>query len=132
MSSSGLFDECISVESPLFQGQYCSIFFKVAKLPTFQTSNDGNVGEKSQVKFTEERDGDGNTYSLPRVGFCIPSSCSPIDFRSSIAQLVDHNRLDAGTSQTNSLISVVTDENYCYTRKKIDSQQFDALDIFIL
>lgn len=124
MSSSGLFDECVSAESPYsFQGQYCSVFFK----------EEHKFRLLSEAELVEERDGDLNTFTLPRVGFCIPSSCSPSDFRSSIAQLAGRNRI--GGNRTTSL-TVITDENYCYTQNKINSsvlvQQFDWIDIAVL
>ncbi len=94
-SSPGLFDECVAVEGPSFQGQYCTLFFGME---------------------------DKETILLPRVGFCIPSSCSAKDLEVSVAQLItDNNR------------SLITDENYCYTRKKIDSTpEFDGPDIAVM
>ncbi len=82
--SAGLFDLCLSLESPSFQGQYCSAFFKFE--PVEMIGNSSNI---STSKGVQEQDGDSNTYRLPRVGFCIPSSCSATDFRSSVVQLVN-------------------------------------------
>jgi len=123
-SSPGLFDECLSVESSpanSFQGQYCSAFFK--QVPISPTSESKDV-----VK--AERNGDGVTYWLPRIGFCIPSSCSPSDFRSSVSQWITRNAMNANRT---SLIITINDENYCYTRKKVDSTpQFDGPSIAVL
>ena len=123
-SSPGLFDECLSVESSptnySFQGQYCSAFFK--QVPISSTSESKDV-------VNAEQNGDGGTYWLPRIGFCIPSSCSPSDFRSSVSQWIAHNAL--GANQT-SLIITINDENYCYTKKKVDSTpQFDGPSIAV-
>ena len=75
----------------------------------------------------QEKDGDSNTYRLPRVGFCIPSSCSPTYFRSSVVQLVNRNNNVGINNQTN-LITIVTDANYCHTKNKIEktATQFDG------
>ncbi len=62
-TSPGLFDECISVQSSSFQGQYCSAFF--------QTEIVSHNNGKSII--ISERNGDENTFKLPRVGFCLPS-----------------------------------------------------------
>ena len=113
-SSSGLFDECISIVAPTFQGQYCSVFFKIE-----EGTDRGN-----------QRDGDGHTFKLPRAGFCIPSSCSSLDFRSSVSQLITRNTLI--TNSTSSIVTI-TDENYCYTKKKLESStsKFDGPDIAV-
>lgn len=85
---------------------------------------------ETDYKVIKERDGDENTFKLPRVGFCIPSSCNSSDFRSSVKQLVSKKAL---THNLTSSIVVITDENYCYTQKKIDSgPQFDGPDIAVL
>ena len=121
-SSPGLFDECLSVESSpanSFQGQYCSAFFK--QMP---------ISSSSEVLVKAEQDGGSRTFQLPRIGFCIPSSCSPSDFRSSVSQWITRNAL--GANQT-SLIVTINDENYCYTKKKVDSTpQFDGPSIAVL
>ncbi len=109
-TSPGLFDQCLSVDSTLsFQGQFCSVFFKQEPSPDSSNKEATN----------NEQDGDGGTFRLPRVGFCIPSSCSPRDFRSSIAQLVArHQHHNNNISLT---IITISDENYCYTKNKIAS-----------
>jgi len=108
--STGLFDACIFSEAPTFEGQYCSAFFKVEQ----------GIGREKQ------RDGDGYTFKLPRVGFCIPSSCSSSDFRSSVSQLIARNAL---VTNTTSAIVTITDENYCFTKKKImESSAFSQFD----
>lgn len=121
-TSPGLFEECLSTESlpNSFQGQFCSIFFKI----------EPDMNTKTDYKVIKERDGDENTFKLPRVGFCIPSSCSSSDFRSSVKQFVVRKAL---TLNLTSSIVVITDENYCYTQRKIDSApQFDGPDIAVL
>ena len=120
--SPGLFDECLSVESPYsFQGQYCSAFFIIVPI---------NNNEESKGMAEAEKDGDAITYQLPRIGFCLPSSCSPSDFRSSVRQWITRNS-DANRT---SLIVTINDANYCYTRKKVDSitPPFDGPTITVL
>ena len=115
--SPGLFDECLAIEAPSFQGKYCSVFFKrEAKI-------DDNILKVSNKGLN----GDGKTYRLPQVGFCIPSSCSSSDLRSAVSQLI------ARKFNATSLAVTITDENYCYTQKKIDSApQFDGPDIALM
>ncbi len=115
-TSPGLFDECLYVKTPSFKGQYCSAFFR---------SKAGDEPAK-----VIEQEGDRWTANGPnRVGFCIPSSCSASDFRSSVAQIT---RKALEGNHTSSII-ILTDENYCYTQKKIDSApEFDGLDITFL
>jgi len=123
-SSPGLFDECLSVEAPNFQGQYCSAFFQKEILL--------NNNSKSNMKFaSKERVGDENTFKLPRVGFCIPSSCSPSEIRSSVSQLIKNNKNFKAVDDA--FIVTITDGNFCYTKKKIESYpQLDGPSIFIL
>jgi len=88
------------------------------------------MDSETNYKVIKERDGAENTFKLPRVGFCIPSSCNSSDLRSSVKQLVARQAL---TLNLTSSIVVITDENYCYTQRKIDSvPQFDGLDIAVL
>ncbi len=125
-TSAGLYDECLSIESPTysFQGQYCSAFFERSRNP-----DDANA--KSMV--FKERDGDGTTFLLPRIGFCIPSSCNPSDFRLSVSQLISSLMIGHDSNGTSSVITIVNDGNYCHTRKKIESTpKFDWLDIIML
>ena len=64
-------------------------------------------------------------YVYPSVGLCIPSSCSPYDFRSAIAQQV------GVFPMTNFSIATAADENYCLTES--DEQiHFDGPDIAFL
>lgn len=125
-SSPGLFDECLSVESLYsFQGQYCSAFFKIAPIIS-------NNKEETKGMIELEQDGDERTYQLPRVGFCLPSSCSPSDFRSSVRQWITRNSL--GDVNQTSLIVTINGENYCFTKKKVDSTtpSFDGPTISVL
>lgn len=127
--SAGLFDLCLSVESPLFQGQYCSAFFKVESMEVIDNSS------ISTSKGVQEQDGDSKTYRFPRVGFCIPSSCNPTDFRSSVAQLITQNMVhhDSLGNQSKLAVTIITDGNYCYTKKKIDSDpKFDGPNIAVM
>ena len=124
-SSPGLFDECLSVEASTFQGQYCSAFFQTEIL---LRENNNSIMESVAPK---ERVGDENTFKLPRVGFCIPSSCSPSEFRSSVSQLI--NNYNNSKAMDDTFIVTITDENFCYTKKKIESYpRLDGPSIFIL
>lgn len=136
-TSPGLFDLCLAVESPYhFHGQYCSVFFK-EEHPTI-SKTESRVMNKSRVVQIK---GDGNTYTLPRVGFCIPSSCSPLDFRSAVAKMIAHSIDDLKNYSENSQqtsynnshpnLVVIADENYCYTKEKIaeSTAKFDELTI---
>jgi len=79
----------------------------------------------------KQQNSDGHTFKLPRVGFCIPSSCSSSDFRSSVSQMIDRKSL--AVSNVNSSIVTINDENYCYTRNKIEqAAQFDGPDIAVM
>lgn len=105
-SSPGLFDECLLVESPYsFQGQYCSAFFKELSI---SDSDD-------RSKLVVARESDGPMHRLPRIGFCISSSCSPSYFRSSVSQWITRNALK--TNQT-SLIVTINDDTATALRRK--------------
>ncbi len=117
--SPGLFDECLAIEAPSFQGKYCSAFFKK------EAKIDDNILKVSNRGLN----GDGKTYRLPQVGFCIPSSCSLSDLRSAVSQLI----ASKSNATSFSLAVTITDENYCYTQKKNDSApQFDGPDIAVM
>lgn len=124
-TSPGLFDQCLSVGSTnSFQGQFCSVFFKQEPLPD----------SLNKVATNNEQDGDGRTFRLPRVGFCIPSSCSPRDFRSSVAQLVARHQYHNNNNNISLTITTISDENYCYTKNKIalSAQTLDGADFGVL
>lgn len=136
-TSPGLFDECLSVESPHdFNSQYCSVFFK-EEHPTILETGSHDMNKTSVVHLT----GDGYTYTLPRVGFCIPSSCSPLDFRSTVTKMIaysiddfenyseDSRKTSYNTSHR--VLVAITDKNYCYTKEKIteSAARFDQLTI---
>ncbi len=81
----------------------------------------------------KQQNSDGHTFKLPRVGFCIPSSCSSSDFRSSVSQMIDRKSLAVSNVNVNSSIVTINDENYCYTRNKIEqAAQFDGPDIAVM
>ncbi len=117
-SSAGLFDECLAIEAPSFQGKYCSTFFKKEAILDENIFNVSNRGMNERGR---------QTYRLPQVGFCIPSSCTSLDLRSAVSQLI------ASKSNGTSFVVTITDENYCYTQKKmVSTPQFDGPDIAVM
>ena len=130
---SGLFDECLSVESDEFdsrvpfQGQYCTVFFKLKPVKEETTNvNQENISNTS----TDEPVENHYTYQKPTVGFCLPSTCTADDLRSAVAQHVGYRTIQ----ETNFSIVTVANENYCYTQKKIDTNRttFDNVTIAVL
>jgi hypothetical protein len=126
---SGLFDECLSVESDRvpFQGQYCTVFFKLKPVKEEETNvNQENISNTS----TDEPVENLYTYQKPSVGFCLPSTCSAGDLRSAVAQHVGYRTI----KETNFSIVTVANENYCHTQKKIDTSRttFDNVTIAVL
>ena len=107
----GMFDECIAVVNPSFQGKYCTVFFHQNKMKIINQSeteeqdinNSNNQGEPVENM---------SNFVKPSVAFCIPSSCTASDLRSAVANRLRH-RLNLP-----SLVSV-TSEDFCYTRDKI-------------
>ena len=152
----GLFDECIEARASWnnteFRGQYCTVFFRMEKmLPEELEENNPATDEnkrnnwKSILRFLpwaydgpilkepKARDVDYYSRYLPSMDYCIPSSCSAEDFRSSIAQLVGSrtigNSTYDGVMYYNSKVTL-TDERYCYTQEKIEAApNFDGPDI---
>ena len=127
---SGLFDECLSVESDRvpFQGQYCTVFFELKPVKEEET----NVNHLENISNTSTDEPVENlyTYQKPSVGFCLPSTCSASDLRSAVAQHVGYRTI----KETNFSIVTVANENYCYTQKKIDTSRttFDNVTIAVL
>ena len=159
----GLFEECLAAKGPAvgssFQGQYCTVFFSVENVEPDELAEQQQESSKiesrnwlvihqiSQFSFNgpklkKPKEKNGNTQSafayLPNIGFCIPSSCSALDFRSAVAQLVGHSASANATAvddvepRYKSVVSI-TDEDYCFTQKKIDSPpKFDGPDIAVM
>ena len=151
----GLFDECIEAKASWtnteFRGQYCTVFFGSEKvLPEeLEETDPATENQRSNwvsilqffqwlyngpsLKEPKARDTDYYSRYLPSMDYCIPSSCSAEDFRSSIAQLIGSRTIDNRTYDgVNYYYSSVTltDERYCYTQEKIEAPpNFDGPDI---
>ena len=134
----GLFDECQAVRSPIFNGQYCSVYFKPeivdqskiipAPPSSYKEQQEGRsnfitifqilgiLGQISGAGRVEPKLAGINsaTYVLPSVSFCIPSSCTAGDLSSAVAHRLHH--------QFNHFsLASVTSEDFCYTKDKIRS-----------
>jgi len=111
----GLFDECLAVRtssSDRFRGQYCTAFF--------YPSLDSSTFEMSVYP---------TAYAFPQIGICLPSSCSPSDFREAVVQMVANFIESQGL--VNISIGTAADHNYCYVEKD-DPVRFDGSDIAVL
>ena len=109
----GSFDECLDslisnddddhqMIVPLFQPQYCTVFFDVSNNMTALA-----VGEPVE---------DMTNFVKSSVSFCIPSTCTALDLRSAVAHRI-----------ASSHVSVITNEHYCHTLDKISiDKQFDT------
>lgn len=146
----GLFDECLSIRASWtntsFQGQYCTVFFQSelvtpGELDDTYKSDQEFDGLQSlrrllfgpKLKMPKVRNTNPASKHLMGADFCIPSSCSVEDFRSSVAQLVGSRA--SGNTTVDGIFyykSVVTiaDDKYCYTKEKTaTTPQFNGADI---
>ena len=134
--SLGLFDECLSqrTDSPNFRGQYCTVFVDLEFIAHSKNYNKNNGPQEfingyqeSQIAKTQK------TYHefysllgmLPSIGFCLPSSCSAADIQTAIARQIRSRKASYTDNRT---LLIVTDEEYCYTREKINGMKFDWSD----
>ena len=144
MNSVGLFDECLAIRAPDFQGQYCTAIFYPRQVPNGVHEKRGPSSERSNwlnwfqlielylnvsgTLIQVDPQVSDITYAdilKPSVGVCIPSSCTANDFRQYIAQLVGGFALD------NQSVVTAADERSCY----VDNQQppsFDGPDVAVL
>jgi hypothetical protein len=122
----GLFDECLAVKAPGFNGQYCSVFFKPTVIDQSEI-----LPPESHKSYHEGRSNfitifqllgfsgsdriepklsvaDPYTYILPSVSFCLPSSCSADDLGQAVAELIGSYVI------ANYSLVTVTDEQYCF------------------
>ena len=127
---SGLFDECLSVESDgiNFQGKYCTVFFGLK-----HKENDGGSTPLDWDDSDEEEINENmSNFQKPSVGFCLPSTCSAGDLRSAVAQLVaaGHRVIN----EKNFSIVAMSNEKYCYTLEKIHARSttFDNPTLIVL
>jgi hypothetical protein len=146
----GLFDECLAVRAPDFDGQYCTAYFKAAPVNEseillssgWSSSASGDVEGRSAnlvtilqlLGFLSPNAGrvepkvataDVITYVFPSISFCLPSSCSADDLGQAVAELVGSYII------ANYSIVTVTDERYCFKENK-DPPSFDGPDITVM
>lgn len=125
---SGLFDECLSVQSDgiPFQGKYCTVFFGL------KLQEKGNDVAQSESDHSEEEEINENmsNFQKPSVGFCLPSTCSAGDLRSAVGQLVGSRVV----KENNFSIVAISSEKYCYTQEKIHGRNttFDNPTLIVL
>ena len=120
---SGLFDECLSVQPDgvPFQGQYCTIFFKLKAVQ--------EAGDDEYIFDGEEEKESVFTYQKPSVSFCLPSTCTAGDLNSAFDQLLGFRVVNG---QNFSIVPIGNAYN-CYTKEKIQANStFDAVTITIL
>lgn len=135
--SSGLFDECLSIqpdEVP-FQGQYCTVFFEHESIPEHKiTDNYHNqlIRESSNTATCKEGEPKEHisNFLMPSVGFCLPSTCSARDLRSAVAQLVGQQLVN----KRNFTTVAITNENYCYSQDKLSTNRirYDKLAMTVM
>lgn len=161
--STGLFDECLTVEAKwtdtAFQGKYCTAMFSLEAVKPYEIDPNSterisynnwvaayqlpqwfagdNIAIGPRLKKPKKKifsdSGSFLPFSLPSIGYCIPSSCSGADFASSLAQLVGKSAVGNvtvdGKSHHASVVTIAGD-NYCYTRDMMDAApNFDASSI---
>ena len=149
----GLFDECLSVRAvnATFTGQYCTVFFLAKQLQEGDLMDDdtpiesaqdrritlvtvyriaqwlgavfeGDIRQLQQPKTAERLD--EFTYG-PSMGLCIPSSCSAIDLRVAVAQLVGKYAIG------NQSIVTTSGADFCFVERD-GAPDFNAADIAFL
>ncbi|XP_057375604.2 nose resistant to fluoxetine protein 6-like [Daphnia carinata] len=135
--SSGLFDECLSIqpEDVPFQGQYCTVFFENESVREHE--NDHNyrsqdlleTGKTAVCKEGEPKEHKSN-FVMPSVGFCLPSTCSARDLRSAVAQMVGKQL----TNKMDFTMVAIANENYCYSQDKISTSRihYDKLAMTVM
>ena len=137
--SPGLFDECLShrTDSPNFHGQYCTVFVDVEFIAhsndDYDTNNPRdflNGNRESKIKMKKSIQHYYLLNTLPSIGFCLPSSCSAADLQTAIARQLS-SRTKENDKDNNTLI-VVTDDNFCYTREKINAVKIDWSDYIMM
>jgi hypothetical protein len=89
-----------------------------------------------RLKEPKVRNSDLNSKNLMALDYCIPSSCSAQDFRSSVAQLVGSRVIGNTTYDGNfyyTSMVTINDENYCYTTEKIHTPpKYNGADITVV
>lgn len=138
----GLFDECLAIRAPNFDGQYCTVAFWLETvdpseiipaqkeyllgrrnpLAIFQLLGLLSGSDRVEPKLAGA---DPTTYILPSISFCLPSSCSAADLGQAVAQLF------GGYIVANNSLVTITDEQYCFKENK-NPVQLDGADIAVM
>ena len=139
----GLFDECLAVRAPNFDGEYCTIFLKPVPVNLSEVANEtlamsstenrqnlisvlqilGQLSGPEKVKPRVE----GATVSvafLPSISFCLPSSCTAQDLGQAVAQLIGSYVI------ANHSIVIIADEGFCFEHTD-KPKEFDGADITV-
>ncbi len=120
---SGLFDECLTVQSDgvSFQGKYCTVFFGLQAVEDKSNQEHNFNAEKEKETV--------HNNQMPSVSFCLPSTCSADDLNSAVAQLLG-SRVIKGR---NFSVIAIANENDCYTEEKVQANsRFDNITVTIL
>lgn len=136
----GLFDECLAVRAPGFDGQYCSVFFMTRAVDESEILPPTEVNEKSNFVTIFQILGNllgtdriepkravanSNTYLYPSTTFCLPSSCTAADLGQAVAELIGIYVIG------NRSLVTVTDEQYCF-KESNDPPPFDGVTITVM
>ncbi|KZS08085.1 putative Nose resistant to fluoxetine protein, partial [Daphnia magna] len=136
----GLFDECLAVRAPGFDGQYCSVFFMTRAVDESEILPPTEVNEKSNFitifqilgnllgtdRIEPKRTvANSNTYLYPSTTFCLPSSCTAADLGQAVAELIGIYVI------ANRSLVTVTDEQYCF-KESNDPPPFDGVTITVI
>ncbi len=154
VQADGLFDECLAVRAPEFDGQYCSIFFTSAAvnqseiLPPdesslhLQSHEDralienfvtifqllglllGSDRIEPKVALADAKIGNYPSIN-PSTAFCLPSSCSAADLGQAVAERVGSYVI------ANQSIVTIADERYCFKENSV-SPSFDSVTIIVM
>ena len=144
LHADGLFDECLAVRAPNFDGQYCSVFFMPTPVseseiiePTSGAEERSNfitifqlfglLGQIAGSGRVEPKvaNADPSSSIYPSISFCLPSSCSAADLGQAVAELVGSYII------ANHSIVTITDEQYCF-KENVDPPKFDGPDITVM
>lgn len=141
-----------------FSGQYCSVFFTSQTIFPNETDYVDSYYSDQQkrgswiywaqilqdlvngphVTQPLEMETDFNSIYLPRMDFCIPSSCSYQDLRAAVASFVGKQVISSFIDTENNqlyfvAVSTLSSDGYCYTKEKIKAATtFDGPDIAVM
>ncbi len=139
----GLFDECLAVQAPGFNGKYCSVFFKPTAVDQSEILPPGSFNHNREERSNfitifqllgflgwdrvkpKVSVADANTYIYPSTTFCLPSSCSSADLGQAVAELIGTYVI------ANYSLVTVTDELYCFAENNYPTT-FDGATITVM